>query len=96
MHPLLTPKLTNATIKRAVSDYLNGGARKQRVVIKYGDISQWDVSNVTDMWSMFNDARAFNQPLNNWNVSNVTNMRWMFEDARSLDESRVRAVPKRS
>ena len=38
MHPLLTPKLTNATIKRAVSDYLNGGARKQRVVIKYGDI----------------------------------------------------------
>ena len=31
MHPLLTPKLTNATIKRAVRDYLNGGARKQRV-----------------------------------------------------------------
>ena len=36
MHPLLTPKLTNATIKRAVRDYLNGGARKQRVVTKYG------------------------------------------------------------
>ena len=49
MHPLLTPKLTNATIKRAVRDYLNGGARKQRVVTKYGDISNWDVSNVTDM-----------------------------------------------
>ena len=44
MHPLLTPKLTNATIKRAVRDYLNGGARKQRVVTKYGDISNWDVS----------------------------------------------------
>ena len=28
MHPLLTLKLTNATIKRAVDDYLNGGARK--------------------------------------------------------------------
>ena len=26
MHPLLTPKLTNATIRRAVRDYLNGGA----------------------------------------------------------------------
>ena len=38
MHPLLTPKLTNATIKRAVRDYLNGGARKQRVVTKYGEI----------------------------------------------------------
>ena len=45
MHPLLTPKLTNATIRRAVRDYLNGGARKQRVVTKYGDISNWDVSN---------------------------------------------------
>ena len=39
MHPLLTPKLTNATIRRAVRDYLDGGARKQRVVKKYGDIS---------------------------------------------------------
>ena len=43
MHPLLTPKLTNATIKRAVRDYLNGGARKQRVVTKYGEIRNWDV-----------------------------------------------------
>ena len=44
MHPLLTPKLTNATIRRAVRDYLNGGARKQRVVTKYGEIRNWDVS----------------------------------------------------
>ena len=69
MHPLLTPKLTNATIRRAVRDYLNGGARKQRVVTKYGDISNWDVSNVTSMIGMFLDATSFNQPLNNWNVS---------------------------
>ena len=74
MHPHLTPKLTNATIKRAVKDYLNGGAKKQRVVIKYGDISNWDVSNVTDMRFMFRGS-SFNQPLNKWNVSNdVTNM----------------------
>ena len=46
MHPLLTLKLTNATIKRAVRDYLDGGSKKQRVVEKYGDISQWDVSSV--------------------------------------------------
>ena len=51
MHPLLTPKLTNATIKRAVRDYLNGGARKQRVVTKYGEIRNWDVSNVTNVFS---------------------------------------------
>ena len=86
MHPLLTPKLTNATIKRAVRDYLNGGARKQRVVTKYGEISNWDVSNVTDMESMFEGTWSFNQPLNNWNVSNVTNMAGMFEDATYFNQ----------
>ena len=49
MHPLLTPKLTNATIKRAVSDYLNGGAKKQRVVKKYGDISNWGLKDLENI-----------------------------------------------
>ena len=86
MHPLLTPKLTNATIRRAVRDYLNGGARKQRVVTKYGDISNWDVSNVTTMGFIFNDATSFNKPLNKWNVSNVTNMCSMFCGATSFNQ----------
>ena len=86
MHPLLTPKLTNATIKRAVRDYLNGGARKQRVVTKYGEIRNWDVSNVTDMESMFLNATSFNQPLNKWNVSNVVDMGYMFRDANSFNQ----------
>ena len=43
------PALADATIKRAVTDYIQGGARKQRVVTKYGDISNWDTSRVTDM-----------------------------------------------
>ena len=83
MHPLLTPKLTNATIKRAVRDYLNGGARKQRVVTKYGEIRNWDVSNVTDMAWMFDDAHSFNQTLNKWNVSQVKLMDRMFRGATS-------------
>ena len=86
MHPLLTLKLTNATIKRAVDDYLNGGARKQRVVIKYGEIRNWDVSNVTNMRWMFVDAEAFNQPLNKWNVSKVKDMESMFEGASSFNQ----------
>ena len=88
MHPLLTPKLTNATIRRAVRDYLNGGARKQRVVTKYGEISNWDVSNVTNMENMFEleGAVSFNQPLNKWNVSNVKIMYRMFAGARSFNQ----------
>ena len=59
MHPLLTPKLTNATIKRAVRDYLNGGARKQRVVTKYGEIRNWDVSMIKPVlyFFIFNTTR---------------------------------------
>ena len=68
--PLLTPKLTNATIKRAVKDYYNGNPRLKREVIKlFGKIQNWDVSSVTNMSSLFANAHSFNQPLNNWNVS---------------------------
>ena len=73
-HPLLIPPFTNATLRRAVKDYLAGGARKKGIVDKYGEINNWDVSNVTNMRYLFNNAWSFNQPLNNWNVSNVERM----------------------
>ena len=77
-HPLLIPPFTNATLRRAVQDYLAGGDRKKDIVKKYGEINNWDVSKVTDMEGMFDGARSFNQPLNKWNVSKVTNMEDMF------------------
>ena len=36
-HPLLIPPFTNATLRRAVQDYLAGGTRKEDIVKKYGD-----------------------------------------------------------
>ncbi len=42
-----------------------------------GDISKWDVSNVTNMNSMFAHS-AFNDDISKWDVSNVTNMGYMF------------------
>ena len=77
-HPLLIPPFTNDTLRRAVQDYLAGGARKERIVDKYGEISNWDTSRVTNMGYMFENASSFNQPLNNWDVSNVTDMGGMF------------------
>ena len=62
-HPLLIPPFTNDTLRRAVQDYLSGGARKERIVDKYGEISNWDVSNVTNMENMFDESESFNQPL---------------------------------
>tara|TARA_B100001564_G_scaffold30185_1_gene22220 strand:- start:141 stop:1595 length:1455 start_codon:yes stop_codon:yes gene_type:complete len=46
------------------------------------NISNWDVSKVTNMEHMFSgDYRSniFNQDIGNWDVSSVTNMRYMFE-----------------
>ena len=53
----LTPKLNDATIRRAVKDYLGDGARKKLVVVKYGKINDWDVSKVTNMSSMSPSVR---------------------------------------
>ena len=43
-------------------------------------------SNITNMNSMFGNASAFNQPLNNWNVSNVTDMFNMFANASAFNQ----------
>ena len=43
-----------------------------------GDISKWDVSNVTNMVYMFANS-CFNGDISKWDVSNVTNMRGMFD-----------------
>lgn len=49
------------------------------------DISEWDVSNVTNMSEMFSYASSFKGDLSNWDVSNVTNMRFMFYKASSFN-----------
>merc|ERR1712072_1169371 len=45
---------------------------------RYGHISQWRVSGVTNMFHMFNGASSFNQDLSGWDVSGVTDMHGMF------------------
>ncbi len=51
-----------------------------------GDISNWAISNVTDMYGMFRDAKAFNQPLDNWKTYNVLFMDEMFCNAESFNQ----------
>lgn len=41
----------------------------------FSGIETWDVSQVTNMFGMFADAKSFNQPLEKWVVSNVENGR---------------------
>lgn len=50
------------------------------------DVSNWDVSNVTDMCSMFEWYAKFNCYLNNWDVSKVKDMYAMFSWCQQFDK----------
>ena len=50
------------------------------------DIGNWDTSNVTNMFGMFNGADNFNQDIGNWDTSNVTDMVGMFYRATSFNQ----------
>ena len=45
-----------------------------------GDISSWDVSNVTNMSGMFSSS-GFNGDISKWDVSSVTDMGFMFKNS---------------
>ena len=51
-----------------------------------GDISKWDVSNVTDMSFMFGSCKSFNQDISNWDVSKVITMYSMFDSCESFNQ----------
>ena len=51
-----------------------------------GDLSKWNVGQVTNMDNMFNGAKSFNQDLSKWNVRKVANMRNMFSGAESFNQ----------
>jgi len=57
---------------------------KGTIDIEY-DITEWDVSRVTNMTEMFSSSQ-FNQDIGEWDVSNVVNMEGMFAGASKFDQ----------
>ena len=51
-----------------------------------GNISNWDVSNVTNMMYMFGWCESFNQDISNWDVSKVVSMWGMFWGCKSFNQ----------
>ena len=76
-------KFNNETLRAAVKEWLDDESKAEK---KYGHISDWDTSEVTDMQYLFKDAESFNQPLEKWDVSQVTNMSQMFYKATSFNQ----------
>ena len=48
-------------------------------------IGDWDVSNVTNMWEMFEYAEVFNHDISQWDVSNVRTVCDMFYESAIED-----------
>jgi surface protein len=51
-----------------------------------GDISNWNVSSVTNISTMFANSSAFNQDIGSWDVSSVTSMYTMFYGASAFNQ----------
>ena len=89
-------KLTNETIKDAVNGYL--GDKKEEIKNKYGEMKDWDVSQVTDMSSLFQGlgTKDFNEDISEWDTSSVKDMSNLFfgqpnfnRDLTNWDTSKV-------
>jgi surface protein len=59
---------------------------REAAELKYGHISQWDTSKVTNMKELFRYNKDFNDDISRWNVANVTTMYAMFYGASSFNQ----------
>ena len=73
----------NDTLRAAVNLWFDN---REEAIRQYGDISTWNVSQVTDMNNLFYDRSDFNDDISNWDVGNVTNMQSMFNEASAFNQ----------
>jgi len=57
-----------------------------------GDISGWDMSNVTSLFAMFYQATSFNQNLGAWDIDQITNMQHFMAMVTSLSTANYDAL----
>ena len=77
LSPRLKP-LTREKLKEAVDHWVRD---EVSCFMTYGHVIYWDVSNVTNMNSMFENSE-FNGDISKWDVSNVINMNAMFDGSK--------------
>ena len=66
-------RLRNINIQLAVNDWIDTSKRSS-VESTYGLIQDWNTSQVTSMYQLFNQKKTFNANISKWNVAKVTNM----------------------
>ena len=89
-NPNSTPKLSEFNyffenrdqLKTAVNAWIGD---PDTATTTYGDIKDWDVSQVTDFSNLFLDKTDFNEDISRWDVSNGQNFGYMFAFARNFN-----------
>ncbi|GMI13169.1 hypothetical protein TrVE_jg126 [Triparma verrucosa] len=100
----LVPKGLRRLVKRKKSQIAEDYERRKRLFkkvdewcedkaaaqAKYGHISDWDITGVTDLRALFSPHRnggasSFNEDISRWDVSNVTDMHSIFSGAESFN-----------
>ena len=79
-------KLRSFNIKYAINEFLSGEAIGRRrlsvahsnVVLRYGDLPNWDVSHVTNMAYLFAGRHTFNHNLEKWLTTSLLSMKGIF------------------
>ena len=79
MFTVLTDSTINQVVNNWISNPTNSMFTDTATIPYYGHISTWNVSNVTNMDSLFYNKDSFNDDISGWNVSGVTNMYRMFQ-----------------
>ena len=75
--------ITDINIKSSVDSWISDKTNTEN---KYGDISVWDTSNVTNMSNLFEDSE-FNDDISKWNTTNVKNMDNMFKNTKIFNQN---------
>jgi len=68
---------SNTDLQHAVQSWLSDSTAAENI---YGDISDWNTSEVTDMEKLFHE-KTFNEDISDWDVTNVTTIRKMFKES---------------
>ena len=74
---------SNDSIHNAVDEWKSD---RSNAINTYGNIHDWDTSDVTNMGNLFAPFNSFNDYIGSWNTSKVTNMIDMFNTAQSFNQ----------
>jgi surface protein len=72
INSFLYERLTDENFKQAIALWFE---KKEECKFRFGHISDWKTSRVTNMKTAFYGRSNFNEDIGRWNVGRVTNMR---------------------